>query len=133
MQHPDAADFIVIGAFAIAFLGLAAWVVLYAIWTRGDWRLTREGRHLMAFRASLVLFMGMAVVNNIWPAYPGRDEVRLSVVTLFACSVLDGLRVLWLAQGDRRQRARHRIAGGYPTSEEDRAGEHQPEPDIFGP
>lgn len=128
MQHLDMADWVVIGSFIIAFFGLFAWVILYAVSTRGDWRLTREGRHLMVFRGSLVLFMAMAVVNNVWHTYPGRDEVRVSVVALFACSVLDGLRVLRLAQ-----RARHRLTNGHPAAEEDRAGQHRPQPDVLGP
>src|ERR1700745_2166603 len=131
MQHLDAADYLVIGAFAIAFFGLLAWVVLYAVSTRGDWRLTREGRHLMAFRASLVVFMGMGVANNIWPVYPGRDAVRISIVTLFACSVLDGLRVLRIAQTGRRERAADRLPH-LPVGEEDRAGEHQTRTDVLG-
>jgi len=131
-HHLDTADWLVTGAFAVAFFGLFAWVILYAVSTRGDWRLTREGRHLMAFRTSLVLFMGMGVANNVWLTYPGRDEVRITVVTLFACSVLDGLRVLRLAQAARRERAVYRLAG-LTVGEEDRAGEHQPRTDVLGP
>lgn len=104
-MHLHVADYFVIGAFAIAFFGLLAWVIIYAVSTRGDWRRTREGRHLMAFRTSLVLFMAMGVVNNVWDDYPGRDVARIAVVTMFACSVLDGLRVLRLAQTERRERA----------------------------
>lgn len=98
MQHLDTADYVVIGAFGIAFFGLLTWVGIYAWSTRGDWRHTREGRHLMAFRSTLVAFMAMGVTNNIWPVYPGRDAVRIAVVTAFAAAVLDGLRVLILAQ-----------------------------------
>lgn len=106
MQHLDVADYLVIGAFAIAFFSLLAWVMIYAFSTRGDWRLTREGRHLMAFRTSLVLFMAMGVANNIWTIYPGRDEVRVTVVSMFAVSVVDGLRVLIIAQRIRRHQRR---------------------------
>lgn len=132
MQHLNAADYLVIGAFAIAFFGLLAWVITYAVSTRGDWRLTREGRHLMAFRASLVLFMGMGVTNSIWMSYPGRDMVRVFVVTLFACSVLDGLRVLYIAQASRRKDTLHRLASLAPVGEEHGAGEHQAGADVLG-
>lgn len=109
MQHLDAADYVVIGAFFIAFFALLAWVVIYAVTTRGDWRLTREGRHLMAFRGSLVLFMAMGVVNGLWTSYPCRDIVRVAVVSMFAVSVLDGVRVLILAQTARRKASMDRI------------------------
>lgn len=104
MQHLDAADYVVISAFGIAFIGLVLWVVTYAVSTRGDWRRTPEGRHLMAFRGSLVLFMAMGVINSIWSHYPGRDLARVTVVPLFALSVLDGLRILRAAQLEGRAR-----------------------------
>lgn len=132
MQHLDSADYAVIGAFATAFIGLLVWVVTYATMTRGDWRLTREGRHLMAFRGSLLAFMALAVVNNIWTIYPGRDAVRVVVSATFAISVLDGVRVLVLAQVARRERVTDRLAGVLPAAEEDRAGEYQPRPDVLG-
>lgn len=109
MQHLDIADYVVIGAFGIAFFGLLAWVFTYAWSTRGDWRLTREGRHMMVFRTSLVLFMAMGVANNIWLNYPGRDVVRCIVVPLFACSVVDGVRVLVLAQRNRHRVVQDRV------------------------
>ena len=131
MQHLTAADYLVIGAFAIASLGLLAWVTIYAWTTRGDWMLTREGRHLMTFRSSLLLFMISGVANNLWRSYPGRDEIRVAVVSLFALSVLDAIRVLVIAQASRRERAVDRLAG-IAVHEEDRAGEHQPRTDVFG-
>jgi heme exporter protein D len=103
MQHLHSADYLVIGAFTVALLGLLSWVIIYAWSTRGDWRLTREGRHLMAFRTSLSAFMAMGIANNVWQHYPGRDAIRVAIVTLFAASVVDGLRVLLLAQRERRR------------------------------
>ena len=37
--------------------------VLYAWWSRGDWRLTPYGRHVMAFMGGLALVMCFAVLN----------------------------------------------------------------------
>lgn len=108
MQHLGAADYVVIGSFAVAFLGLLTWVIGYAVSTRGDWLRTREGRHLMAFRTSLVLFMAMGITNSVWQHYPGRDLIRCIVVPLFAASVIDGIRVLRIAQREGRSR-RHGI------------------------
>jgi hypothetical protein len=130
MQHLDAADYVVISAFAVAFIGLLVWVITYATWTRGDWRRTREGRHMMAFRTSLVLFMALGVTDNIWSHYPGRDVLRCIVVPLFAASVLDGLRVLVSAQLEReRSRTGEGVPDGgqdvgvdRPVAEEHRAG-----------
>lgn len=104
MDHLTSADYLVIGAFGVAFVGLAAWVITYAVSTRGDWMRTREGRHLMTFRASLLAFMAMGALNNIFPAYPGRDAVRVGVVGSFAVSVMYGLHVLLVAQREGRAR-----------------------------
>jgi len=131
MQHLDAADYVVIGAFAVAFIGLLTWVVTYAVSTRGDWLRTREGRHLMSFRTSLVLFMALAIVNNVWQHYPGRDVARCIIVPLFAASVIDGLRVLRIAQreGYTRRHAQRVLHSAEDVgidglfAEEDRTGE----------
>jgi hypothetical protein len=112
MQHLGPADFVVIGAFAVAFLGLLTWVITYAVSSRGDWRLTREGRHLMTFRASLVLLMAIGTINSVWTSYPGRDVIRCVVMPLFAVSVLDGLRILLLAQREGRIQRLARLQGG---------------------
>lgn len=101
-MHLSPADYLVIGSFAIAFFGLLAWVIGYAVSTRGHWVRTREGRHLMMFRSSLVVFMGIGVINNIFGNYPGRDPIRVIVVSLFAFSVIDGLRTLIIAQREGR-------------------------------
>lgn len=133
-MHLDLADYLVIGAFVIALVGLVSWVVTYAVTTRGDWRLTREGRHLMAFRTSLALFMAMGIANNVWLSYPGRDLIRVTIVSLFAVSVLDGLRVLLIAQAHRRgQRRVHRVVQLHTTvPEEGGTGEH-PAGDVLKP
>lgn len=102
-QHLDVADWIVVGAFFVALLGLIAWVISYAVWTHGDWRHSREGRHLMTFRSTLAVFMAMGVTNSIWTSYPGRDIVRSIVVPAFALAVLQGFRTLYLAQREGRE------------------------------
>ena len=39
--------------------------VLYAWWSRGDWRLTPYGRHVMAFMGGLALVMCFAVASLV--------------------------------------------------------------------
>lgn len=109
MQHLGVADWIVIAGFFTALLGLIAWVVFYAVWTHGDWRRTREGRHLMTFRSTLAVFMAMGVVNNLVTSYPGRDIVRSIVVTSFALAVIQGFRTLVLAQREGRELRRRTV------------------------
>jgi hypothetical protein len=120
MEHLNVADYVVIGEFGIAFFALLTWVVTYAVLTRGNWRRTPEGRHLMAFRSSLVAFMAMGALNNVVLHYPGRDFVRIAVIGAFALSVMDGLRVLVLAQ--RQPDSVQQLAGKVP--EEDGPGKH---------
>ena len=104
MTHLSAADYVVIGEFAVALLGLFYFVIRYAISTEGEWSNSPEGRHLMFFRGSLAAFMVMAIVHSIWRDYPGRDAVRVVVVGTFALAVLHGDMLM-----ERAQRARRRL------------------------
>jgi hypothetical protein len=114
----DTADYVVIGEFCIALLGLLYFVVRYAVSTGGDWLRTAEGRHLMFFRGSLAAWAILGVINNFWLAYPGRDAVRIVIVGLFSLATLHGDALLERAQAARRrrQRAEAAEATGWPTA-----------------
>jgi hypothetical protein len=111
-----AADWIVAGGAAVAFVGLVYFVVRYAVSTEGDWRLTPAGRHLMFFRGSLAAFMAMVAIHNLATDYPGRDVVRVIVVCAFALATLQGDRLLEKAQKAHKaalkaRRAQDRTSG----------------------
>lgn len=106
MRHLNVADYIVVGEFATALLGLVYFCVRYAISTGGDWLRTAEGRHLMFFRGSLAVFMAMGAANSLIPDYRGRDAVRVIVVGVFALATIHGDALLERAQAARRRRMR---------------------------
>jgi len=45
---------------------LIALPFLFHFWTRGDWRLTQGGRHVMEFMAGLAFVMCFAVGSLVW-------------------------------------------------------------------
>jgi hypothetical protein len=102
MTHLDVADWIVIVEFAVAFFGLLYFVIRYALSTESDWRKSAAGRHMMLFRSSLCAFMAMGAAHNFLTEYPGRDFVRITVIGVFAASVIQGDRLLTRAQNDHR-------------------------------
>ena len=51
--------------------------VLYHWWSRGDWRLTTSGRHVMAFMAGLALVMCFAVASLVMRATDHGDLPRM--------------------------------------------------------
>lgn len=56
--------------------------LLYAWWSRNDWRLTRGGRHLMAYMGGLAVVMVFAFANLFWGPLP--SWVRPLVWTIVA-------------------------------------------------
>jgi len=123
MRQLNWADWEVTGAFALAFFGLLTWVIGYAWSTGGEWARTAIGRDQMWLRVSLVVFMAMAVPNSIWAHYPGRDEIRVVVVTTFAMAVVNGCRVLLRAQLARLQRRRDSLVQANVGGQVDGGGE----------
>jgi hypothetical protein len=110
VTHLTTTDYIVVAEFLVALLGLIYFVVRYAATTEGEWRRSPEGRHLMFFRGSLAVFMLLAIANNIWTDYPGRDPVRIAVIGTFALAVVHGDRLMEQAQSARRRRIKARKA-----------------------
>lgn len=106
MSLVNVADWLVVAEFAVALLGLIAFVVGYVGSSHGQWARSPEGRHLVNFRSSLAVFMIMAIINSLWHSYPGRDLVRVAIVGWFASAVVQGTWLLYRAQVSRRQAAR---------------------------
>lgn len=106
MKHVSAADWLVVAAFLVALVALVAFVVGYVVSSRGDWRRTAEGRHMVNFRSALATLMSVSILHNLVPAYPGRDVVRVLVVSWLAVGAVQGCLLLY-----RAQRARRRLKG----------------------
>lgn len=102
--HVSAADWIVAGEFLVFLLGLTAFVVYYTVSSRGEWRRSAEGRHMVLFSASLVAFGVMGIVHNLVEAYPGRDVVRVAVVGSAALGGLHRAVLVVRAQRENRRR-----------------------------
>jgi hypothetical protein len=88
---------------AIAALGAAGcWYFVAAYWvtTRGDWRRTPGGRHVMQFTANLGVLFTLIVSARFWPDYPGRSVVTL--VAFAALVVQIGWRCVLLHRAQHR-------------------------------
>jgi hypothetical protein len=117
--HVHIADLIVVGEFLVFLAALALFVVYYVVSSRGEWRRSPEGRHLVSFRSSLVLFGSMGVVHNLVPPYPGEDVVRCTVVGLTALCAVHGAVLVVRAQVANRRR----LAGLEPHFRQPRQGQ----------
>ena len=116
MGHVSTADIVVVVEFLIALFALVFFVVGYVASSRGRALRTPEGRHMVFFRGTLVVFMAMGVGHNLVPTYPGRDLVRMSVVGLFALAAIQGGVLLVRAQRRRIRNESQEATTGRGTS-----------------
>lgn len=103
MGHVNAADWIVAAEFLLFLAALTVFVVYYTVSSRGQWRRSAEGRHMVQFRSALVVFGVMGVVHAIVPAYPGRDIVRVAVVGAITLGAVRGAVLVIRAQRASRR------------------------------
>lgn len=106
MGNVNAADWIVIGEFALAMVALVVFVLFYAVSSHGQAVRSPEGRHLLNFRAALIVWMAMGIVHNLITAYPGRDAVRIAVIGWAAFAAVEGTYLMVRAQLARRRERR---------------------------
>lgn len=104
MGHVRIADLIVAGEFLVFLAALTVFVVYYVVSSHGEWRRSPEGRHMVGFRSSLVLFGVMGVAHNLVAPYPGQDVVRYVVVGAAALGAVQGAVLLVRAQAANRRR-----------------------------
>lgn len=97
------ADWIVTVEFVVGLLLFLAFAVGYHFSTGGQWRHSPEGRHMMSLSLSLVAVGALAVINNIFPEYPGRDLPRIAVYAWFAHGGVMRILLLFRAQRARRR------------------------------
>lgn len=60
---------------------LACWYFVAVYWwkTRGDWRHSWAGRHVMLLSANFAVLLTLIVMARLWPTYPGRSLVTIVV------------------------------------------------------
>jgi len=97
------ADLSVISEFFIMLGFLLTFIVGYHVSTGGAWARSREGRHMMNFVAALSAVMIIGVLHNVFKDYPVRDLVRVLVYLWLDVAGFGRLRLLYLAQRQRRR------------------------------
>lgn len=100
------ADWIVIAEFGLALAALVIFVLFYALSSHGEAFKSPEGRHLLNFRAALIAWMALGILNNLFPSYPGRDVARVVIVGWAALAAVEGSTLVIRAQLRRRRRER---------------------------
>lgn len=90
--------------------GVASWYFVAAYWwsTRGDWRRTAAGRHIMLITANLGLLMSLIVAARVWPDYPGRQAITAAAFAALVAQI--GWRIVLMHRAQRTD-ARRRRAG----------------------
>jgi hypothetical protein len=87
--------------FVALFLVWTTFTISYHVVSRGAWRKTPTGRHLMSMGASLSVIGAQIIANLFLGEYPGRFAVG---IVLYGSLVLVGVRQLFLLLHARRQR-----------------------------
>lgn len=65
---------------ALTLVGaIAAWYFVIAYWafTRGDWRRTPSGWHIMLLTTDVAALLTLILAARLWPTYPGRPVITL--------------------------------------------------------
>jgi len=91
---------------AVGALACFYFVAAYQWETRGSWRKTAGGKHVMGFTAVLGAFFGLVFAARVWPSYPGRDWISLVVFAAAVWQVLWRNVLLYVAQHPQRQSRR---------------------------
>jgi hypothetical protein len=88
----------------VAMFGVWLAVVLtYHFMTKGRWRRTPEGRHVMVFGLCFVWVTGLILANVVFHNYPGRAVVGL---VSYASFILVGFQRLFMIVHAQRARRR---------------------------
>lgn len=103
MHGVSAADWVVVAEFALFLAALLAFVLFYAVSSRGRAFRSPEGRHLLNFRAALIAWAVMGIAHNLIAEYPGRDLVRVAVIGWATLAALEGTYLMVRAQLAKRR------------------------------
>ncbi len=67
----------------LGLLGCLVFVIGYQVRSRGAWRDSDAGRWLMIGRAEKAALFALVIVNQLFPAWPGRQFVTVAIFTVF--------------------------------------------------
>lgn len=81
---------------------LLAWLFV-ALFSRYDWKVTDEGRHIMSFTVMVGIILSLAVGARLFGPYPGQQYVA---VALYGWLVYLLARRVWLMCKANRARSR---------------------------
>lgn len=80
-------------------LGALAFVISYAVTTRGAWRDSIVGWNVMAFMAVVLLVSALAVIGVFFGTnWPGRDVIRAACWTAVASVIWWRVAILYRVQ-----------------------------------
>jgi len=94
----------------LGVLGSVSFPVLYHVGSRGAWRLTEMGRHLMAYSAAVGVALGAYISRVALGDYPGRTAVMFGAL-VFLVFVVCWRPVIYLRvrKGKPREAGRHEL------------------------
>lgn len=79
-------------------------VLTYHFMTRGAWRRTREGRHVMTFGVIFVWVSGLILANLLFGRYPGRYVI--GVISYSSFVLIGAQRLVMIVRAQREKRRR---------------------------
>lgn len=89
---------------AYILLGLGVVAVAWFLgryMTKLPWAQTEEGRHLVAFSASVGAFFVLYLLLAVWPTLPGRSVIRFTLLTAL---IVNCWWRVWLLEKHLRER-----------------------------
>lgn len=91
-------------AVSVGIMGCVVFVIGYWWVTRGRWVEDEVGQYFMSSNAVVAALLGI-ILMNLWfgPEWPGRRHVTFTLILAFIVTRWWPLRLLWLAQREKRQ------------------------------
>lgn len=89
---------------ATGLTGCLAFIITYAIRSRGAWMGQEAGRFLMAVYANLGALLAFVLANQLFGDWPGRRLVTVILFITYCCEAWWPMRLLSHAQEDARRR-----------------------------
>lgn len=89
--------------FSLLFLVWLSFTVSYHIVSKGAWRRSPVGRHLMAMGVSLSVIGAQIIINLFLGQYPGRFIIGVCVYGLMVLVGIQRLVLLWQARRQQHE------------------------------
>ncbi len=69
-------------ALVLLAIGATGYPIYYHLATRGDWRRSAMGRHLMGYTATAALLADAGIVRVFFSGLPGQELIRVGAIVL---------------------------------------------------